>query len=88
LISYEFVDQKEVQEKFKVVNYELNDEEYERVSAFGWCRDIIQQFNEFMVEMANGKHPIPGKYRVLPKLFNKQAISRKTVKLRQTSNKL
>jgi hypothetical protein len=53
-----------VQEKFKVVNYELNDAEYERINAFSWCRDIIQQFNQFMNEMADGKHPIPGKHQL------------------------
>lgn len=66
LISHEFVDQPDVQEKFKVVNYDWNEEEaYERINAFGWCRDIIQQFNQFMTGMANGKHKLPGKSNIL-----------------------
>ncbi|KAI6176894.1 PPM-type phosphatase domain-containing protein [Aphelenchoides bicaudatus] len=72
LISYEFVNEEDVQEKFKVANYELSDDkEYERINAFGWCRDIIHKFNDFMAEMAHGKRQIPES----PPNFDKWPIS-------------
>lgn len=64
MIAYQFADNAEVQEKFHLAKHTLNDalnkdDEYEKINAFSWSRDLVNSFNQYMLEISNDKHEIP-----------------------------